>query len=96
MVDGISRVYANQIQPVKPAQSVEKKDSVKVERRKEGAGTLVPDLKDKVEISEEGRKASKTLNIDHRVSVDKENVDAIQDNWYSAGYRMAVEESDQV
>lgn len=92
MVDGISRIYSSQIQPTKPAKSSEKKESTPV-RSEDRLARLVPDLKDKVEISAEGREAARTHAVGSEFGPPQGDMDAIVRNWYAVGYRMAVEQS---
>ena len=92
MVDGISRIYSNQIQPTKPAKSSEKKSSAPA-NGEERLSQLVPDLKDKVEISAEGREAARAHAVGSDFELPAGDLDAVTRNWYSVGYRMAVEQS---
>ncbi|MDP8208010.1 MAG: hypothetical protein P9L92_15200 [Candidatus Electryonea clarkiae] len=93
MVNGISRVYSNQIQQAKVKETSDKKVPARSESR-QSVERLLPDLHDKVEISDEGRKAAATGSVTAENNVSKEDVEAIGDNWYGAGYRMAANEAE--
>ncbi len=95
MFDGISRIYSGQLQPIKPNQQTDKKDPVSAGTKSE-VSSLVPELKDKVEISDEGRRASKTGGLIIETTLPPEDFKAVTENWYSTGYRIAQDLSDSM
>lgn len=92
MVDGISRIYTGQSAPIQPPEKPKKSaqtDEVRPSRSGPVAARLVPELEDKVEISEAGRAAAAEAIGPKEVRVPAETVRAVRDSWYSAGYTAA-------
>jgi hypothetical protein len=90
MVDRVSRLYdTSPAQPPERAKAAERAE--RAERRTNMAARMIPDLQDKVEISEEGRAAAANLTVDQEVTVPDETRRAITGNWYSTGFQMAME-----
>lgn len=95
MVDLLSKTYGlGGIQPTKPTNKPDASKSKKAEETDsvpaEGAAKLIPNLADKVEISEAALEKARAVRPE-RTMVEESN--AIQNSWYSAGFRMAAEES---
>jgi len=92
MFDQISRIYGpGELLPLKPTEKTTKKTTEKSESLR-GTERLLPDLKDRVEISEEGLKAAKLSLLSEESPVSSETTQAIQDNWYRVGYKIASQE----
>ncbi|MBD3165071.1 hypothetical protein GF324_00565 [bacterium] len=90
MVDRVSGLY-NTPAPKPPERSKSAERAERAERATNMAARMIPDLQDKVEISEEGRAAAADLVVDEEKGVPDETRRAITGNWYSAGMRMAME-----
>jgi hypothetical protein len=94
MYDSISRIYSTGgLDPVKSTDKGKKDERVK---SNSPAARLVPDMRDSIEISEEGRNALKTMGSEGRVEVPEEVKSQINDSWYSAGIALAFESEDKV
>lgn len=95
MIDGISRIYHDQVRPAPGVDPAGKKAPVPARQSSE-AGRPVPDLKDKVEISEQGRKAAEALGAGEKSVVPGKTLDTITGGWYRTGFRLALEEADSL
>jgi hypothetical protein len=95
MVDKISRIYGSgSLQPTpQPPKSKksEKTESSAPARRPNPAARLVPDLKDRVEISEEGRAAARAMGASEDVKLPEGTTEAVSSSWYSTGYAYALD-----
>ena len=91
MLKGITRLYIPQIQSNRKAESSELKSEVAPVKDGNSSG-LVPDLQDKVEISDVARLAANQQGIDTDMLTDpKESIETIRATWYSAGFCSAYE-----
>ncbi|MBZ0263175.1 hypothetical protein K8I28_00780 [bacterium] len=90
MVDKVSRIYGpGSVQPANSSRTG--KNSDKVEKRDRWDDRL-HELEDRVEISAEGKAAAEMAGVKGKeVTVPAETREHIQDNWYSVGYRMAMD-----
>ncbi|HEB83777.1 MAG TPA: hypothetical protein ENI92_02120 [Bacteroidetes bacterium] len=93
MVDRISTVYkAGAIQPPKPPEKSEKGERAEAPASsRTPAARLVPDLKDKVEISDKAREAARMQGLTNEPVVPQQDVEAIRSGWYAAGYKQALQ-----
>ncbi len=94
MYDSISRIYsAGGIDPVKSTDNAKKDGRVK---SNSPAARLVPDMRDSIEISDEGRNALKTMGSEGKVDIPDEVKSQITNSWYSAGIALAFDSEDNV
>ncbi len=94
MGDLIKAIYGNGLQPIRSTERTQKPDkgerSSDAPTKREGiAAGLVPDLRDKVEISEEGRKAARAGTKLDEPALPNETTQAVTDNWLSVGYQIS-------
>jgi len=97
MVDRISSIYTNAVPPSQPSgksKKSEKTEEVEAQRGGPIAMRLIPDLVDKVEISEAGRMAAAQVSAPKEEKIPEETTSAISNSWYSTGYTTALEEQD--
>ena len=99
MVDRIGRLYTDPAGPVQPTgkptqqgKEVAKTAPERPVRDLPVAARLLPDLQDRVEISEEARAAAQTEEVNGgEIGVSDARRKAISDSWYAAGYAYALE-----
>lgn len=101
MVDRISRIYTGGSAPIQPPEKPKKSqksgstDEVRATRDEPIAARLIPNLVDKVEISEAGRAAVNKVNAPKvEEKLPEETTRAIGQSWYSSGYAQARTEFD--
>ncbi len=100
MGDLIKAIYGNSLEPIRSTEKSKKADRSESRssesKRSEGfAASLIPDLHDKVEISEEGRQAARAESGEPvEAALPEETTQAVSDNWLSVGYQMARETLD--
>lgn len=98
MVDRISRIYTDSTPHIQPPEKPKKSEkSSEVERPVRSgpiAARLIPDLTDKVEISEAGRMAAAQVSAPKESKIPDETVQVIRNSWYSVGYTTARSEQD--
>ena len=94
MVDKIAGIYSGQAQPTpQPSKSrkTEKTESSAPSRPSTVAARLVPDMHDRVEISEEGRAAARAMGASEDVKLPEGTTEAVTSSWYSSGYKYALD-----
>ncbi len=98
MVDRISQIYTGSTPPLQPPEKPKKSEkSSEVDRPMRSgpiAARLIPDLTDKVEISEAGRMAAAQINAPKESRIPESTVQAIRNSWYAVGYTTARSEQD--
>lgn len=93
-IDRIGEIYAGSVGPVNPTGKPGKGEVVRHEPETHAA-KLIPKLKDRVEISEEGRKAAEAQGLAAGEQVPEETRETIEGSWYAAGYGFALETVDR-
>ena len=99
MVDRISRIYTGSTPPLQPPDKPKKSERTSEVDRPVRSGPiaarLIPDLVDKVEISEAGRSAAAQISAPKQESkISDETVQTIRNSWYAVGYTAARSEQD--
>lgn len=98
MFTDISKVY--RVGGLQPAQNTPKtsksEKSENLPRISSSAPALVRDLQDKVEISDEARAIAKSEGVFGEEKAQKIDTTPVSENWYGAGYLMALNLVDEL
>lgn len=100
MVDRISRIYSGGSTPIQPPEKPKKSEKsgssedVRSTRDEPIAARLIPNLVDKVEISEAGRTAAGKVNAPKEEKIPEEVTRSIGQSWYTSGYVQSRTEFD--
>jgi hypothetical protein len=106
MVDRISQIYTGNNAPIQKPDKSDKSEKSKAPQRSDSAeevrpsrggpiaARLIPNLVDKVEISEAGRAAANQVTPAKEEKLPEETTRAVSDSWYTTGYTQARQEFD--
>ncbi|MFH0883145.1 MAG: hypothetical protein V2A56_09170 [bacterium] len=98
MVDRISRIYTGLTPPLQPPEKPKKSEKTSEVDRPVRSGPiaarLIPDLVDKVEISEAGRMAAAQISAPKESKIPDETIQTIRSSWYAVGYTAARSDQD--
>ncbi len=99
MVGEITEAYRNGgLLPTKPSGKSERSESSKPRNspaERVATQAAVPELRDRVEISDEGRQAAKTAGATADKEIPAETRETIEQSWYDGGIQNAISSLDK-